>query len=184
MALRDGDAIVSRPSTPRQHSHRAVELRVGAGGVAAVERDGDRRLDADALEPPPVDENVLDGQQQQALVADQERRRREHRALGVGADQGPEPIFLEPVGEHFLAAPRAAVDQGGDGLAPLGADDFGLAVAVRHLHGRRAGVEEVEIPGLRPAPAVAQIPDQRVRVLERTLGNQLLERALIAAAGV
>jgi hypothetical protein len=43
---------------------RPVELRVAAFGVAAVERDGDRRLDSDSLEPLAVDQDVLDGEEQ------------------------------------------------------------------------------------------------------------------------
>ena len=46
--------------TAREHLHGAVELRVGAGGVAEIERHLDGRLDADAFEALAVNQHVLD----------------------------------------------------------------------------------------------------------------------------
>src|SRR5208337_2609987 len=97
-----------------------------------------------------------------------------------GSRSGTQPIFLEPVGEHLLAAARAAVDQRGDGLAPFRPDEARLPLAVRYLHGRRPGVEETEIIRLRPTPSVAQIPNERVGVAEPAVRDQIFERALIA----
>ena len=173
-----------RALTARQHLHGAVELGIGAGGVARIERDLDRRLDADAFEALSVDQHVLDREQEQAVVADQERGGGEHGAFRALADEFAEPILLEPVGEHLLAAAGALIDQHRHGLAPFDVDEAGLAVAVLDLHRRRARIEEIEILRLRAAPSAAQIPDQRVGVLERALADEVLERGLIPAARV
>ena len=168
----------------REHLHCAIELRVAARRIAPIERDFDRRLNSDPFEALAVDQHVLDREQEQAVVADQERGGRKHRAFGAMADELAEPVFLEPVGEHLLAAARALVDQHGDGLAPFDVDEAGLAVAVLDLHRRRARIEQVEILRLRAAPSAAQIEDQRVGVLERTVGHQVLERGLNPAARI
>src|ERR1700730_10482866 len=93
----------------RKHLHGAVELWVAACRVARVERDFDRRRDADPFQALTVDQHVLDREQEQAVVADQERGRRQHRPFGAMADELAEPIFLESIGKHFLAATGAFI---------------------------------------------------------------------------
>src|SRR3984957_10516356 len=168
----------------REDLDGAVELWVAASCVARVEWDFDRRRDADPFEALTVHQHVLDREQEQPVVADQERRRRQHRAFGAMADKFAEPVFLEPIGEHFLPAAGAFVDQSGHRLAPFHADEAYLAVAALDLHRRRARIEEVEILRLRAAPSAAQVPDQRVGVLERSVGHQVLERGLNPAARI
>ena len=51
-----------------------------------------------------------------------------------------------------------------------------VAVASRQLHGRAAPIEDVEIVGLGAAPAVTQIPDQGVGVLELAL-DEVFEKS-------
>jgi hypothetical protein len=45
---------------PREHLDGAVELGVAAGRVARIERDFDRRRDADPFKALTIDQNVLD----------------------------------------------------------------------------------------------------------------------------
>ena len=168
----------------RQHLHRPVELRIGAGGVARVELDLDGRLDADPFEALAVHQHVLDREQEQPVVADQERGRGEHGAFGALADQFAEPVFLEPIGEHLLAAAGALIDQHRHGLAPFDVDEPGFAGAILDLHRRRARIEQIEILRLGAAPSAAQIPDERVGILERPLADEVLEGGLIPAAGI
>src|ERR1700677_4251188 len=168
----------------REHLHRPIKLRVTPCRVARVEWDFDRRRDADPFEALTVDQHVLDCEQEQPVVADQERRRREHRAFGAMADELAKPVFLEPIGEHLLAAAGAFVDQSSHRLAPFHIDEADLAIAVLDLHGWSARVEEVEILRLRAAPSAPQVPDQRVGVLQRSVGHQVLERGLNPSAGI
>src|ERR1700722_4452604 len=162
----------------------AIELRGAARRVAPIERDFDRRRDADPFETLAIHQHVLDREQEQAVVADQERGRRQHGPFGAMADELPQTVLLESVGEHFLAAARALVDQHGDGLTPFDIDEAGVPVAVLDLHRGGARVEQVEILRLRAAPSAAQVPHHRTRAAQRPFGDQILERGLNAVAGI
>src|SRR5262249_40688434 len=110
------------------------------------------------------DPDVFDRQQQQA-ASDEECSRRQNRPLRPSPDELAQLILLEAIGKDLLAAARTAVNEHRNGLAPLHIHDFALTASVSDLHCWRAGIEEIEIFGLRAAPAIPQIPDQRVRVL-------------------
>src|SRR5271170_6721244 len=97
----------SRPSSstaldPREQLNLAFELRIAACGIAWIECDLDRRRHADTFEAFAIHAHIVDREQQQALVADQERSGREHSAFSPGSDQLTKLVFLEPIGEHLL----------------------------------------------------------------------------------
>src|SRR5713226_3320651 len=126
---------------------------------------------------------VLDREQQQA-AANEECRRSEDSSLRPATDYLAKPIFLEAIGKDLLAAAGATIDKHGDRLAPLHVLEFAGAIAISDLHRRRSRVEQVKILGDRAAPAIAQVPDQRVGVVQRTLRKKTLERPLIGRASV
>src|SRR5262249_42078627 len=107
---------------------------------------------------------------------------RQHGTGGLRSHHLAIAVFLEAVGQHFLGAARSTVDDEHDGLAP--ARSYGLrAGALRERHAEPAIVEDVEIIGLAATPAVAQVPDEAVGVLELS-GDKLFEEALIVPAGI
>jgi len=145
----------------------ARRWRKERGGVR-VSLDFDRGCDANAFQPLAVDMHVLDREQQQA-AANEECCRSQHSSLGPGTDDLAKPVFFEAIGKDLLAAAGATVDKHGDRLAPLHVPEFAGAIAISDLHCRRSRVEQIKILGNRAAPAIAQVPDQRVGVVQRTL---------------
>ena len=128
--------------------------------------DLDRWCDANGFQPLAVDMHVLDREQQQA-VANEECRRSEDSSLGSATDDLAKSIFLEAIGKDLLPAAGATVDKHGDGLAPLHVLEFAGAIAISDLHRRCSRVEQIKILGNRATPAIAQVPDQRVGVVQR-----------------
>jgi hypothetical protein len=167
----------------RQYCDGSVQL-----GIAFFHGDGaghhlDRRRDANTFQSLAVDENVIDCQEKQTAT-DRERGRGQDCPFRTGGDHLAQPILLEAVGEDFLAAAGAPVDQHRDGLAPFHVFEFAGPVALDHLHRRCPQVEQVEVFGDRATPAVTQIPDQRIGVLQRALRYKVLKRPLAGIAGV
>jgi catechol 2,3-dioxygenase-like lactoylglutathione lyase family enzyme len=164
--------------------------RSSCGSVPAAYRESKGTaivgLDADSLQLLAIHTHFIDGEQQQVAVVHQERGGCQHSATCAAADHLAEPVLLEAIGEYFLAAAGALVQQHDGGAAPLHVVELGATVAVTNLHRRRSGIEQIEVVGHGAAPPLAQIEHQRIGVLQHALAKQLLERSegIESAAGL
>jgi hypothetical protein len=89
-------------------------------------------------------------------------------ALGASAYNLAESVFLESISEHLLATAGATVDQHGNRLAPFDVLKLAGAVTTKDLHRRCPDVEQIKILRNCATPAVTQIPDQGVGILQRS----------------
>src|SRR5215216_1690921 len=160
------------------------KLRIMSLGIADIEWHGDGRCYAATLQSFAVDGDIGNRDKQEAAIGQQIRAPGQQGTGAARAHHRAESVFLESIRQDLFSAAGTSIDEQNNWLPPLAVDDRFLAAAFCECHGRAVRVENVQIAWFGAAPAVPEIPDEGIGVLERSAGYQLFELLLIRQARV